>query len=170
MLEGTANSGGFMHHLPIIKSPSARVATQLCPCTKLWGGMRQAAGSYEVATRMETPISCQGPVSPCSQHWYLQLAVRLLTSPWESRAQGEQTVYSSLECRGRERRWCGLGEGRQCGMARTEVGCSQGLPDHVQQCSCPLLEFWGALVLLKGPVPALPDKVSSSLCERWGET
>lgn len=48
-------------------------------------------------------------------------------------------------------------------MAGTEGGGSQGLPDHVQQCSCPLLEFWGALVLLKGLVPALPDEVSSSL-------
>lgn len=75
-------------------------------------------------------------------------------------------VYSSLE-RG-EGRWRGLGEGRQRGVAGTEGGGSQGLPDHVEQRSCPLLEFWGALVLLKGPVPALRDEVSSSLCERRG--
>ena len=53
-------------------------------------------------------------------------------------------------------------------MAGTEGGGSQGLHDHVQQCSCSLLELWGALVLLKGLVPALPDEVSSSLCERRG--
>lgn len=53
-------------------------------------------------------------------------------------------------------------------MARTEGGGSQGLPDHVQQRSHPLLQLWGALVLLEGPVPALPDEVSSSLCRRRG--
>ena len=53
-------------------------------------------------------------------------------------------------------------------MAGAEGRGSQGLPDHVQQRLCPLLEFWGALVLLKGPVPALPDEVSSSLCKRRG--
>lgn len=55
----------------------------------------------------------------------------------------------------------GLGEDSQCGLAGT--GGSWGLPDHVQQCLCPLLQLWGALVLLQGLVPSLPGEISSSL-------
>lgn len=68
-------------------------------------------------------------------------------------------IYSSSEHCGREGRWRGLGEGGQRGVA----GTAWGLPHHVQQCSCPLLELWGALVLLQGPVPTVSDEVSSSL-------
>lgn len=159
-----ADPAGFIHHLPGIKRPSARLAARLCPWTKLWGGM----GGNEVVTRTGTAVSCQGPASPCSQHLVLTAGGLTPDHPWGSRAQGEQTLYSSPECRGREGRWSGLGEGRQCGMAGTKGGSSQGLPDHVQQRSRPLLQLWGALVLLEGLVPTLLDEVSGSLCERRG--